>query len=206
MIHSERIHKYHNAHFVNVGSCDWGRKLIPDSSDGGSRQASTDCIVTIAMDSYMKLWKFDDVAGVLKLENSKEAMTIGFLSVALSPDASVAATSTYDSMLMLWDTTTGELKKKFDYQLLEIWTIAFLPNSNHIITGSNDGKVKKICLDTGAVVQTWNTGGTTYSNRVWPMLLQVLFVCCRGVCDNRGVQSRWQTHGVWQGVRLHTYV
>lgn len=172
------MYQHVNAHDDCINSCDWGvmrtRKRNggdddddtaaaadrkDDGGDGKLLGATSDCIVTASMDNTVKTWIYDGEANELTLDKTFDEITIGFVSVAFNSDASIVAASTLDSVLMLWNTTTGVRINKFQYELLELWKIAFSPDGNYIITGSHMGEISSYCVETGVLKRVFNTRG-----------------------------------------------
>jgi len=174
-------YKHVNAHDDGIWSCDWGqvRSTKPfvrdnmdekaDASDDDDdddfeelQEVLTDCIVTGSIDETVKVWNYDKATD-LSLDKTLDEHTLGVISVALNSDASIVASSALDATLMLWNTTTGQKIKTFSIGPVELWTIAFSPDDNYIISGSHSGKINLFGVETGKQEQTFDTRGT-YSN------------------------------------------
>lgn len=162
-------YKHSNAHEDSIWSCDWGeiRTTKPivrddvdreDESDDDEVQESSDCIVTGSIDETVKIWNYDKTTN-LKLDKTLTEHSLGVISVALNSDASIVASSALDASLMLWKTTTGERIKQFSIGPVELWTIAFSPDDNYIISGSHSGKINLFGVETGKQEQTFDTRG-----------------------------------------------
>lgn len=63
----------------------------------------------------------------------------GVVSVAISSDGKICASSSLDSSVKLWSLETGELLKSLEVGPVEVWTLAFSPDDKYIISGSNSG-------------------------------------------------------------------
>lgn len=162
-------YKHSNAHEDSIWSCDWGeiRTTKPivrddedreDESDDDEVQESSDCIVTGSIDETVKIWNYDKTTN-LNLDKTLTEHSLGVISVALNSDASIVASSALDASLMLWNTTTGERIKQFSIGPVELWTIAFSPDDNYIISGSHSGKINLFGVETGKQEQTFDTRG-----------------------------------------------
>lgn len=162
-------YKHNNAHLDSIWACDWGElrttKTIDrddvdkgDESDDELQELSSDCIVSGSIDETVKIWNYDKVTN-LNLDKTLSEHTMGVISVALNSDASIIASSALDSTLMLWNTTTGEKIKTFSIGPVELWTIAFSPDDNYIISGSHSGKINLFGVETGKQEQTFDTRG-----------------------------------------------
>jgi len=174
-------YKHVNAHDDGIWSCDWGqirttKPAVRDNLDGKADASaddddddddellefSTDCIVTGSIDETVKVWNYDKATD-LTLDKTLDEHTLGVISVALNSDASIVASSSLDATLMLWNTTTGQKIKTFSIGPVELWTIAFSPDDNYIISGSHSGKINLFGVETGKQEQTFDTRGS-YSN------------------------------------------
>lgn len=162
-------YKHNNAHEDSIWSCDWGeiRTTKPivrddvdreDESDDEVQELSSDCIVTGSIDETVKIWNYDKATN-LNLDKTLNEHSLGVISVALNSDASIVASSALDASLMLWKTTTGERIKTFFIGPVELWTIAFSPDDNYIISGSHSGKINLFGVETGKQEQTFDTRG-----------------------------------------------
>lgn len=167
-------YKHKNAHDDSIWSCDWGvvhdTKPIDrddldkgDESDDELQEMSTDCIITGSIDETIKIWNYDKTTN-LNLDKSLSEQALGIISVALNSDASIVASSALDASLMLWRTKTGEKIKSFSIGPVELWTIAFSPDDNYIISGSHSGKINLFGVETGKQEQTFDTRGNKYIN------------------------------------------
>lgn len=161
-------YKHSNAHDDSIWACDWGeiRTTKPiddldkgDESDDEVQELSSDCIVTGSIDETVKIWNYDKTTN-LNLDKTLSEHSLGVISVALNSDASIIASSALDATLMLWNTTTGEKIKTFSIGPVELWTIAFSPDDNYIISGSHSGKINLFGVETGIQEQTFDTRGT----------------------------------------------
>lgn len=162
-------YKHNNAHDDSIWACDWGelrttKPIIRDDLDKGDesddelQELSSDCIVTGSIDETVKIWNYDKTTN-LNLDRTLCEHSLGVISVALNSDASIVASSALDATLMLWKTTTGEKIKTFSIGPVELWTIAFSPDDNYIISGSHSGKINLFGVETGKQEQTFDTRG-----------------------------------------------
>lgn len=168
-------YKHSNAHDDSIWSCDWGeiRTTKPidrdgkedkgagdesDDDDDDVQELSADCIVTGSIDETVKVWNYDKTSN-LTADKTLSEHSLGVISVALNSDASIVASSALDASLMLWNTTTGEKIKTFSIGPVELWTIAFSPDDNYIISGTHSGKINLFGVETGKQEQTFDTRG-----------------------------------------------
>lgn len=161
-------YKHSNAHDDSIWACDWGeirtakpaehRDAESDDDDDAAQEQSSDCIVTGSIDETVKVWNYDRATN-LSLDKTLNEHSLGVISVALNSDASIVASSALDATLMLWRTATGEKIKTFSIGPVELWTIAFSPDDNYIISGSHSGKINLFGVETGKQEQTFDTRG-----------------------------------------------
>lgn len=162
-------YKHNNAHEDSIWACDWGQIRTSkssnridtdkgDESDDDVQELSTDCIVTGSIDETVKSWTYDKAAN-LKQEKSFTGHSLGVISVALNSDSSILASSSLDARLILWKTATGDKIKSFTIGPVELWTIAFSPDDNYIISGTHSGKINLFGVETGKQEQTFDTRG-----------------------------------------------
>jgi len=193
-------YKHSNAHDDSIWSCDWGElrttKTIDrddfdkgDESDEEVQELSSDCIVTGSIDETVKIWNYDKATN-LNLDKTLSEHSLGVISVALNSDASIIASSALDSTLMLWNTTTGEKIKTFSIGPVELWTIAFSPDDNYIISGSHSGKINLFGVETGKQEQTFDTRGILM-NLIYKCKTNMLFLLNRKIYIEHSLQSGW---------------
>lgn len=72
------------------------------------------------------------------------------LNAFLLPDI---ASSSLDSTLCLWNAEDGKLLNQISLGPVDLWTIAFSPDSKFVISGSNDGKISMYNVATGKAEQ-----------------------------------------------------
>lgn len=63
------------------------------------------------------------------------------------------ASSSLDSTLCLWNAEDGKLLNQISLGPVDLWTIAFSPDSKFVISGSNDGKISMYNVATGKAEQ-----------------------------------------------------
>lgn len=68
-------------------------------------------------------------------------------------------TSSLDSTIRLWNSEDGSLTKKIEGGPLDVWTVAFSPDSKHIISGCHSGKINIYGVNSGTVEATIDTRG-----------------------------------------------
>ncbi len=160
-------HSYKDAHSEAIWCCAWGQTRIKDltetihddeeDEDEQETERSVDLIVTGSLDDLIKVWILVDDG--LQLHKTLTGHTLGVVSVALNSDSSMCASSSLDSVLILWDMRTGSKIKSIMVGPIELWTIAFSPDDNYIISGSHSGKINMFNVETTKLDQTFDTRG-----------------------------------------------
>ncbi|KAF5604349.1 vegetatible incompatibility het-e-1 [Fusarium pseudocircinatum] len=81
-----------------------------------------------------------------------EAHSDGVLSVAVSPDNQLIASSGYDKTVKIWDIATGSCQHTLEDHLYPIYSITFLPDGQRLASASNNIKIwdtrTGLCLQT----------------------------------------------------------
>lgn len=114
-------------------------------------------IVTGSVDDLVKVWKVE--SDRLELSKTLAGHSLGVVSVALNSDCTVCASSSLDSVLILWDLKAGSKIKTVMVGPVELWTIAFSPDDNYIISGSHSGKINVFGVESTKLEQTFDTRG-----------------------------------------------
>ncbi|KAJ8063403.1 hypothetical protein OCU04_008623 [Sclerotinia nivalis] len=76
-------------------------------------------------------------------------------SVAFSPDGTKVASGSYDGMIRLWDTTTGESLQTLKGHSNSVNSVAFSPDGTKVASGSDDGTIQLWDTTTGESLQTF---------------------------------------------------
>ena len=71
----------------------------------------------------------------------------------------VAASSSLDSSIRIWDMETGKQRKTIDAGPVDAWTIAFSPDSRLIASGTHTGKLNLFGVESGKNESTLDTRG-----------------------------------------------
>ncbi|KAG7265333.1 hypothetical protein CRUP_014369 [Coryphaenoides rupestris] len=119
------LFKQEHAHDDAIWTAAWGRS----EADG------SETIVTGSLDDMVKVWKWSDEK--LELQWNLEGHQLGVVSVDISHDGAVAASSSLDAHIRLWDLDSGKQIKSMDAGPVDAWSVAFSPDSKHIATGSH---------------------------------------------------------------------
>ena len=71
----------------------------------------------------------------------------------------VAASSSLDSNIRLWDLEVGKQMRSIDAGPVDAWTITFSPDGRFLATGSYTGKVNLFGVESGKKEATLDTRG-----------------------------------------------
>ena len=71
----------------------------------------------------------------------------------------MAASSSLDSHVKIWDLENGKQAKSIDAGPVDAWTIAFSPDSRFLASGSHNGKINLFGVDTGRKETSLDTRG-----------------------------------------------
>ncbi len=71
------------------------------------------------------------------------------LAVALTPDARCAVSAHFDTLVRLWDVSSGRELRRFQGHKQMVTSIALTPDGAYLLTGSQDQTVRLWQLDTG---------------------------------------------------------
>lgn len=154
------LHKEESAHEESIWSCSYGRIKLADEEETNPDDAENsrdsrkdteeyrDFVVTGGLDDRVKVW---DVTAdnKLKLRNTFTGHSLGVVSVAVSSNGKVIASSSLDSGLCIWKSETGQLLNQIALGPVDLWTVAFSPCNQHIISGSHEGKISLYSVETG---------------------------------------------------------
>ncbi|XP_065074864.1 superkiller complex protein 8 [Ochlerotatus camptorhynchus] len=158
------LHKEETAHEESIWSCSWGRVTADDehgkesdgdadnSRDSAGNQKNSgefrDFVVTGGLDDRVKVW---DVKpdNKLKLRNTFTGHSLGVVSVDVSSNGKVIASSSLDSGLCIWKAESGQLLNQISLGPVDLWTVAFSPCDKYIISGSHEGKISLYSVETG---------------------------------------------------------
>ncbi|KAI4826052.1 hypothetical protein KUCAC02_021707 [Chaenocephalus aceratus] len=144
------LFKQEHAHDDAIWTAAWGKS----EADG------SDTIVTGSLDDMVKVWKWGDEK--LELQWSLEGHQLGVVSVDISHNGAIAASSSLDAHIRLWDLESGKQIKSMDAGpevQLTAWSVAFSPDSKYIATGSHHGKVNIFGVESGKKEHSLDTRG-----------------------------------------------
>ncbi|KAJ8718607.1 hypothetical protein PYW08_002844 [Mythimna loreyi] len=145
--------KKENAHNDPIYCCAWAKI----NTSGDSANSSKEFIVTGGLDCLVKVWTFENDR--LQLLHSLEGHTMAVVSIAVSPSAPIAVSSSLDSTLIFWDLCTGKKLTEIPTGVTDAWQLAFSPDGNHIATGGHTGKVHVYQVQNGTITKTLDTRG-----------------------------------------------
>ncbi|KAI2648551.1 WD repeat-containing protein 61 [Labeo rohita] len=129
----------------------------------------SETIVTGSLDDLVKVWKWSDEK--LELQWTLEGHQLGVVSVDISQNGAIAASSSLDAHIRLWDLETGkqinhlgkvnifgvESGKKehsLDTRGKFILSIAYSPDGKYLASGAIDGIINIFDIATGKLLHT----------------------------------------------------
>ena len=71
----------------------------------------------------------------------------------------MAASSSLDSQIMLWDLQDGNPIRTINAGPVECWTVTFSPDGKHLASGTHSGNVNIWSVDSGEKVAVFETRG-----------------------------------------------
>jgi hypothetical protein len=86
----------------------------------------------------VKVWDLDQKTARLTFKGHTDCI----FAVAISPDAGLIATSSYDKLIKLWDARTGEEVRTLKDHIDAIYALAFTPDGKRLVSGAADRTVK----------------------------------------------------------------
>lgn len=110
-----------------------------------------DFVVTGGLDDVVKIWDIRDQQ--LQFRQQLTGHSLGIVSVAVSNDGRTIASSSLDSGLCFWQSTSGQLLNQLTLGPVDLWTVAFSPCDRFVISGSHEGKISMYNVETGKVEQ-----------------------------------------------------
>ncbi|KAK8383240.1 hypothetical protein O3P69_011624 [Scylla paramamosain] len=180
------LNKRENAHSEGIWACAWGHFVPEDKSKEKSSEEKDEnkenedtqneedknvpdieqkYVVTGGLDDLVRVWQWggegDDELALL---HTLEGHSLGVISVDVNPSGTIAASSSLDSTIRLWNLHTGEQLQSIDCGPVEAWSVGFSPEGNHIASGNYAGKINIYATEGGHHVTTLDTRGRfTYS-------------------------------------------
>ncbi|NXA89204.1 WDR61 protein, partial [Melanocharis versteri] len=141
------LFKQEQAHDDAIWSVAWGK----NKNDG------SETVISGSLDDLVKVWKWNDEK--LDLQWTLEGHQLGVVSVDISHTGAIAASSSLDAHIRLWDLETGKQIKSIDAGPVDAWSLAFSPDSQYLATGSHVGKVNIFGVETGKKEYSLDTRG-----------------------------------------------
>lgn len=99
----------------------------------------------------VKIWDLKDQR--LELRQQLTGHSLGVVSVDVSSDGQIIASSSLDSGLCFWRADSGQLINQVALGPVDLWTVAFSPCDKFVISGSHEGKISLYSVETGKVEQ-----------------------------------------------------
>ncbi|XP_034880199.1 WD repeat-containing protein 61 isoform X1 [Mirounga leonina] len=141
------LFKQEQAHDDAIWSVAWGT----------NKKENSETVVTGSLDDLVKVWKWSDER--LDLQWSLEGHQLGVVSVDISHTLPIAASSSLDAHIRLWDLENGKQIKSIDAGPVDAWTLAFSPDSQYLATGTHVGKVNIFGVESGKKEYSLDTRG-----------------------------------------------
>uniref|UniRef100_A0A8C8XU31 Superkiller complex protein 8 n=1 Tax=Panthera leo TaxID=9689 RepID=A0A8C8XU31_PANLE len=167
---------------------------------GTNKKENSETVVTGSLDDLVKVWKWRDER--LDLQWSLEGHQLGVVSVDISHTLPIAASSSLDAHIRLWDLENGKQIKSIDAGPVDAWTLAFSPDSQYLATGTHVGKVNIFGVESGKKEYSLDTRGKfilsiAYVRKPCSLLGLPLFaVCASGLWPCWGQAAVWRAWGV----------
>ncbi|KAH1022518.1 WD repeat-containing protein 61 [Dendroctonus ponderosae] len=164
--------KKDNAHDESIWTCAWGRYLpekkpkepdAPGGDDEKSRDsvmsddAPAEYIITGGVDDLVKVWDLHE--DKLELKHTLEGHSLGVISVAVSNNGKLCASSSLDASMRIWDLEKGEKIANVDVGPVDLWTVEFSPDDKYIISGSHSGKISQYSVENANTELPFDTRG-----------------------------------------------
>ncbi|XP_030023765.2 WD repeat-containing protein 61 [Manduca sexta] len=153
--------KKENAHEDPIYSCAW----VKTNPGGDLQNASKEFIVTGGLDCVVKVWSLAN--NKLDLVHTLEGHPMAVVSVAVSPDGTTIASTSLDSILILWDLASGKKKLQVQTGAIDAWQVAFSPDGCNVVTGGHMGKIYVYDVQQGGVDGVLDTRGKFISSVAW---------------------------------------
>ncbi|XP_052742499.1 WD repeat-containing protein 61 isoform X2 [Bicyclus anynana] len=128
------LNKKENAHEDPIYSCVWTRTIDTDDP-----KKSQDYLVTGGLDNLVKVWILEN--NRLELLHTLEGHCMAVVSVAVSPDGHIIASSSLDTTLIIWELTSGFKVHEIEMGGTDVWKVAFSPTGTQVVSGSHTGKL-----------------------------------------------------------------
>jgi WD repeat-containing protein 61 len=89
----------------------------------------------------------------------------------------VAASTSLDSQIKIWDISQFTLQKTIDAGPMEAWSVGFSPDGKHIATGSHSGKINVWTVESGEKDRVLDTKSKFVMSCVYVSSLWNFFCC-----------------------------
>ncbi|KAI1904052.1 hypothetical protein AGOR_G00001710 [Albula goreensis] len=154
------LFKQEHAHDDAIWTTAWGQ----------NEKDRTETIITGSLDDTVKVWKWSEEK--LELQWTLENHQLGVVSVDISHNGALAASSSLDANIRLWDLESGKQIKSMDAGPVDAWTVAFSrtpdtsqqaatwgsiaysPDGKYLASGAIDGIINIFDIATGKLLHT----------------------------------------------------
>lgn len=129
-IKARRIRSLLTGHMQEIYSLDFsrdGRFLVSGSGDKSARVWDIEkgtCVFDLRIEDF--------------LHNEHGPIDAGITSVALSPDGKLVAAGSLDTMVRVWNVTTGQQLERLKGHKDSVYSVAFSPDGKSLVSGSLD--------------------------------------------------------------------
>ncbi|XP_063830143.1 superkiller complex protein 8-like [Ostrinia nubilalis] len=153
--------KKENAHDDPIYCCEWTRTCTTSDPKGPSKEF----VLTGGLDNLVKVWMVEN--NRLELVQALTGHEMAVMSVAVSPDGHSIASSSLDSMLIIWDLLSGQKVHEVETGATDVWKLVFSPDGSQVATGSHTGKVIIYGIKDGTVDRILDTRGKFVLSVAW---------------------------------------
>jgi len=147
------LYKKSNAHTDSIWSVAWKKQqTVPRG-----QTVANDVIVTGGVDDTVKVWHWvgDKLDERFKLEGHQ----LGVISVDIDETGTMAASSSLDSHIKLWDLEAGKQLKDIDAGAIDAWTVKFTTDSKFLMSGSHNNLINIFECESGRKTTSLTTSG-----------------------------------------------
>jgi WD repeat-containing protein 61 len=119
-------------------------------------------IVVGSCDETVRTFTLAEDQSALLRQHELRGHDLGVTSVTVSTEANLAASSSLDSHIRVWDLERGSERLSIDAGPIEAWTVALSPDGKLIASGSDSGCVNVWSVATGERVESISSGADKF--------------------------------------------